>query len=226
MKHLTLLSFLCLFPFFLFAQEKKVTKDMGVWLGVNIEKELSSTVDIALKQQLRLYNDVSEVDDYIFDLGGKYKLNKNFKLGANVRYICNFRMEKDAEHNFRYNLDLNYGAKLSSRFKLGARVRYQQEFENYFTEYSKRKKNSKAVRGRLKLRYRYNDNHKWYISGELFRKIEKFKDPYNDKVRFYLGDEFKSKLGQFDCSLGYEKELEGKHPMSFYYLKLNYLIKL
>ena len=104
MKKLFVLLFHLFFCSTIFSQQIKVTRDFGMWGGVNIKKKLSKTLDLNLEQQLRFHTNSSKLDDYIIDFGSKYRMNKNFRLGANFRYTYNVKRYKATENNYRYNL--------------------------------------------------------------------------------------------------------------------------
>lgn len=217
---------LLFFSFSLFSQEVKVTRDLGAWGGVDIEKKLHKDFEINLEQQVRFYSDVTRFDDYIADLGGKYRINKNFKLGANLRYTYNAKRKKENENDFRYNLDLLYKGRISDKFTFYYRLRYQQEFVNLFSEYQKTNYRYSAIRNRVKIQYKLDKINDLFFSAELFRQIELFRDPYNNLVRVYLGDNINTKIGKFCCALGYEQEINSCNPLSFFFLKTIYTVRL
>lgn len=223
-------SIIILFHFLLInnliAQQIKATRDLGVWGMINIEKKLSKEFEISLDQQLRYYSNATKIDDYIIGVGGKYKMNKNFKLGANLRYTYNAKRWKEAENNYRYNLDLKYKAALSRKIRLYYRLRYQQEFVNLFSEYPTKNIHYSGLRNKIKIRYTLNKKNRLYVSQEFFRRKEIFKNPYFNKMRFYLGDEIKTKIGILSCSFGYEQEINADYPLSFLFLRVAYTLKL
>ena len=208
------------------SQQVKVTRDIGAWGGVNIEKTISKEFKINLEQQLRLHTNATKFDDYIIDFGGKYTLNKNFKLGANLRYTYNAKRLQDSENNYRYNLDLKFKSKLITDLKLHYRLRYQHEYVNLFSEYQPTNNNYSGVRNKVLIQYAANKQNEVFFSVELFRLIQTFRKPYFNKIRFYIGDNVKSERGRFNYSLGYEQELNSIDPLSFFFLKTIYTLKL
>ena len=210
----------------LFSQQIKVMRDFGVWGGINIEKKLCTNFEINLEQQLRYYSNATKFDDYIIDFGSKYRMNENFKLGANFRYTYNARRWKETENNYRYNFDLHYKGNISKKIKLYYRLRYQQEFVNLFSEYQSTNIHYSAIRNKIKVQYSVSKMNKLYISGELYRLIETFKEPYFNIIRFHLGDNIKTKIGSFNCSFGYAQEINTNAPLSFFFLKTIYTLKL
>jgi len=216
----------------LYAQQIKVTKDFGVWIGVKYEKKIFKSFDLYLGQQIRTFKNSSELDDYLFDIGIKYPINKEFNLGTNIRYTYNNKRVKENENNFRYNLDIGYKNEFTQKIKIYYRLRYQKEYINHFRNIyyrlagiSSQKIYSSGVRNKLKITFKHNKKNKFYTSAELFRLIENFREPYFNKIRFNIGEEIKSKVGKFDFSLGLEKELHSDFPYSFLFFKMIYSIK-
>ena len=227
MKKLLLISFIILTKT-LYSQQVKVTRDFGIWVGAVFEKRIFSDLDLNLEQQIRTFNNTSTVDDYLSDLGLKYSINKRFGLGANIRYIYDVKRGKETENNFRYNLDIEYKKEIKPKIKLRYRLRYQKEYINLFSAYfynPPQKIYSASVRNKVKIMLKYNRMHSVYTSAELFRLIEIFKEPYFNKVRFYIGDEINTKIGEFDFSIGFEREIRTDYPYSFVFVKTIYTIK-
>ena len=227
-----LILFFVIFTSNLYAQQIKVTRDFGVWIGVKYEKKIFKSFDLDLEQQIRTFKNSSMLDDYLFDIGIKYPINKEFNLGANIRYTYNNKRVKVNENNFRYNLDIGYKKELTQKIKIYYRLRYQKEYINHFRNIyyrsagiSSQKIYSSCVRNKLKITFKQNKKNKFYTSVELFRLIENFREPYFNKIRFNIGEETKSKIGKFDFSLGFEKELHSDFPYSFLFLKMIYSIK-
>jgi len=212
----------------LFSQEIKVTRDIGLWIGLDFKKKIFKGFDLSLMQQIRTYKNVTELDDYLFDLGLKHPINKQFAIGTNLRYIYNKRRVKERENNFRYNLDIEFKKKIKSGLNFRYRLRYQKEYVNLFSGFfaaAPQNIYSSSVRNKVKLMFKYNKTNRFFLSSELFRLFELFREPYFNKVRFYLGDEIKTTIGSFDCSIGFEKELHSNNPYSFIFFKSIYTIK-
>jgi len=216
----------------LYAQQIKVTRDFGVWIGVEYEKNIFKSCDLSLEQQIRTFKNSTVLDDYLCDIGLKYLINKKFNLGTNIRYTHNNKRVKEKENNFRYNLDIGYKKELTKKIKIHYQLRYQKEYINHYrnvyyrlTGLSSQYKYSSVVRNKLKITFKQNKKNKYYAGAELFRLIENFREPYFNKIRFNLGEEIKSKIGEFDFSIGFEKELYSDFPYSFLFFKTIYSIK-
>jgi len=227
-----LIFFFAILTSHLYAQQIKVTTDFGFWIGVKYEKKIFKSFDLDLEQQIRTFKNSSVLDDYLFDIGLKYPINKEFNLATNIRYTYNNKRVQENENNFRYNLDFGYKKELTQKSKIYYRLRYQKEYINHYrniyyrlTGISSQNIYSSGVRNKLKITFKQNKKNKFYTSAELFRLIENFREPYFNKIRFNIGDEIKSKIGKFDFLLGFEKELHSDFPYSFLFFKMIYSIK-
>lgn len=153
-------------------------------------------------------------------------MNKNFKLGTNLRYTYNSKLWKETENNYRYNLDVLYRGSISDRLVFYYRLRFEHEYVNLFSEQQTTNEDYSTVRNRVKVKYEIHKIHKGYFSAELFRIIEILKAPYFNKVKFYIGDDIKTRIGKIDLSFGYEQEINENYPLSFFYIKSIYTLKL
>jgi hypothetical protein len=208
------------------SQQVKVTRDFGAWAGVSIQKKLGKDFEILLDQQLRLYTNATQLDDYFVDLGGKYKINKNFRLGANLRFTYDQKRWKASQRNYRYNFDIVYRVFPAKTFSVNYRLRYQREYINLLSDDQSASSYSATIRNRVKLKYALTEEHKVYVSAELFRLFESFRNPYFNKVRLCLGDEIETKIGGLDVSFGYELETNTEYPLSFFFGRIIYSLNL
>ena len=212
----------------LFSQQIKVTRDFGVWLGVDFKKELSRSFDLSLMQQIRTFKDATELDDYLFDLGLKHSINKEFEIGGNLRYTYNQKRVSYRENNFRYNLDISFKKKVVPRLSLRYRLCYQKEYVNLLSEFynpAPQDIYSIHIRNKAKLTLRVNKKNRLFFSSEIFRLTQKYRASYFNKIRLYLGNEMKTRIGIFNYSIGFEKELNSSFPYSFILFKTIYVIK-
>ncbi|MAZ58539.1 MAG: hypothetical protein CMP56_03935 [Flavobacteriales bacterium] len=209
------------------SQEIKIIKDFGVWGGISFEKEVLSNYSLTLETQVRTFHNTSKLDDYILNSQLKYSINKKFDLAGGLRYILDFKRINGIEHNVRYNIDLEYKNKLTKKLRVRYRLRYQQEFVNpylyinFFFTNNVQRIYSSSIRNRIKLNFKYTEQHNVYSSFEIFRLFEVFREPYFNKIRVFVGD----KMKLFDVAIGFEKELNSNHPYSFVFLKTVYTLK-
>ena len=158
------------------------------------------------------------------DLGAEYRINKQFKLGAQIRYSYDRKKELDLTHDLRYSVDFKYRLKITKELKLDYRLRYQNKYIDLF-EFVDEHKQKAHLRHRLELGYKIK-NATVYASTELFREYVYFKKPAYNNLRFMLGTDFKTTYGKLGFALGYEYELNDPYPFEFFFLKLSYTLKL
>jgi hypothetical protein len=212
----------------LFSQQIKVTRDFGVWLGVDFKKEISSRFDLSLMQQIRTFKNAAELDDYVFDLGLRYSINKEFDIGGDLRYTYNKKRVSYRENNFRYNLDISLKKKIIPKLDLRYRLRYQKEYVDllsYLWDPIASDIYSIQIRNKAKLTLRVNKKNRLFFSSEIFRLTQKHRAPFFNKIRLYLGNEMKTSIGVFNYSVGFEEELGSSCPYSFILLKTVYVIR-
>lgn len=212
----------------LFSQQIKVTRDFGVWLAVEFKKEISSRFDLSLMQQIRTFKNAAELDDYVFDLGLRYSINKEFDIGGDLRYTYNKKRVSYRENNFRYNLDISFKKKIMPKLDLRYRMRYQKEyvdFLSYFWDPSPSDIYSIHIRNKAKLTLKVNKKNRLFFSSEIYRLTQKHRAPFFNKFRLYLGNEMKTSIGVFNYSIGFQKELDSIYPYSFILFKTIYVIR-
>lgn len=226
MQKRVILFFFLFISSFVFSQELKTVEDVGVWAGLRIDKKLSDHIKVSFEQQIRTFQDAKKLDDYLADFRLKYKINKHFYLAANIRYVYDKKRWKEKEEYFRYNFDLGIKKKVTDSWMISYRFRLQKGFKDVFTESVYTKKFSSVARNKIKIIYQLSKIHQLYTSAEIFKKIDNAKKSGFDKYRVYLGDEIHTGIGDFDCSIGMEKELNQEFPLSFFFLKMIYIIEL
>lgn len=208
----------------LFAQEIKKTQDLGLWTGLSIEYDLNKDYTLKLSQELRLFENLSEIEKYNSDLGLDYRINKKFNLGFSLRYYLNKEKDKTISQSGRYNFDIRYKEKIGNKFKIKYRLRFQTLYKNMFTAVSE--KTESNFRNKISFDYKLNKQNNIYLGAEIFREIKVYRKPYFNKIRFSIGDEKKTKAGEFDFSLVYERELNSNYPLNYFIGRINYTFKL
>lgn len=208
------------------AQQTKVISDLSLWTEIKLEKEFLKDFKFSVSQHLRLNENVSKFDNYIAEAGLLYSINKNFEISTNGRYTRNKKYSGLLENNYRYDFDFRYEAKLSSRIKLFNRLRYQKEFYRSGVFYEEINYYEIAFRNKLKLRWKFNDRHRFYGSGEIFRLAKKSREAYFDQFRVWVGDDMNSSIGKFDLAFGVEHQLNNANPYTQYIFKIQYEITL
>ncbi len=203
-------------------QELIKVRDVGFWTGAGINYKFNKDWSTSFAQDLRFFDNAQKLDKSITDIGVVYRINNQFKLGGNARYILSRKKDFSFTQDFRYNLDLKIKLKLSKSFDLKYRLRYQNNYVGLFSYQGGQEKRANA-RNRIELEYTCK-KHSFYANAEIFREFVIYQKPAFNSLRFSLGDNLKFKSNQFDYAISYERELDTEHPLNFFYLKFNYTL--
>ncbi len=207
------------------AQQVYISKDLGAWTGLSIEKSFANDLSLKFEEEVRMYHNMTEFDQLNSTLELEYDINKSFDIGTEFRYSFDQTRDKDKRSNLRYAAYIQYKIEPLADFEITYRLKYQQEYENF--QFPPTNKTIETDwRHRLKLQYEKVENHKIYLSAEYFKRHDLFREPFNHKYRLLLGDEFHFGPGDLDIALGYEQELDHSLPISLAFVKLNYCFGL
>lgn len=211
--------------FISFAQEEDLN-DWESWNAVGLKYKLNKKWSFELEENLRLKENISEIDKYFTQLGASYKINKHFKVGAAARYISendNTGKVQGYENYFRYHLEVIYDHKIND-FSFEYRLRYQNKNELGVDDYANQHL-------RLKAAITYNIPH-WKldpeISAEIFNHIENGDDDGFDRYRLTIGSTYDMKdYGKIKFYYRYKKQLNEEFPetKNIIGLKYTYTIK-
>jgi hypothetical protein len=215
--------FIVFFTISVAAQEVKKVYDIGGWIGVGVDYKFNKSYTVSFLQEIRLYESFDDIDKVISDIGIVYKINKEFGLGADVRYYLNNHNDNVFTNDFRLSLDFKFKKKVNDILTFRYRLRYQDAYGYFFDGLSTGVVNT--FRNKISLSYNLH-KHNIYLKTEIFRKREVYRKAYFNKFRLGLGDKFETGLGDFDYSIAYEHELSSKYPLKFLFLRVNYFFKI
>ena len=208
------------------SQIVKPVRDFGTWTGVSFQKKIKKNFTLTFNHQIRLNSNAVKMDDILFEGGIRYKIDKRFKIGGNLRYTSDNKWEAGNTRDLRYNIDLKYKTKFYKNLKFHYRLRFQKTHEDLFDLPQYENVFYSAFRNRFGLSYKLNDKNKASFFSELFRVTKTYRKTYYSKVRLLVGDEWKSKIGSFNIAFGYERSFYNNYPLSFYFIKTIYSLKL
>jgi len=207
------------------AQNTKVVSDLGLWTGVEAEKEVKDDWTFSLKQELRLKTNISEVNNYFTQAGVRYKINRNFALEAKYRFTRNKKQDLTYENRSRYSLDLRYKGRLDF-LTFDYRLRYQKEVES-MRLFDMQEPYEKYVRNRIMVRYTDFKKFEPYLSGELFQLFRRYETPKFHYMRLEAGVRIETgELGEFKVAWGFNREFQTDNPATIYLIRVNYTFKL
>lgn len=165
------------------------TPELGVWTGLDVEKNISRSFSVRLNTQVRFADNISVARTYLLEPGLTYRLNKHWKVSGYYRYIRRLRWDAESR-DYRYRpysrfyANLSYDRRLGD-FKLDYRFRYQNQFKDAADGSMTTDKS--YLRNRLKLSYKNDSRFTPFASADLFYRIgERF-----DQIRYKAGTDLK-----------------------------------
>lgn len=219
-----LLLFMVCMPSHMVAQDSKVVRDLRLWTGVKIEKSFAKDWTLSLEEEVRFKQDISELSNYFTEAGLRYRINKNFSLGAGYRYTRDKKKDGSFETLTRYNLDLRYRGRIDF-LTIDYRLRYQKEVEG-FNIFDQQADYEKYVRNRIRIRYNDFKAIEPFVSAELFQLFRPNYFPEFHYIRVIGGLRYEAgKLGDIDLAFGFNREFANIEPFMIYVIKANYTYK-
>jgi hypothetical protein len=165
-------------------------KDAGLWTSVTVEHQVTRKISVSVSEQLRMYQNISDIDQFFTDLGAQYELSESFRVSLNYR-LSSTNQQSYFMTRHRFYVDLSYRYKLKP-LVIGLRQRVQRQVEALNSS-----ENGKIPewysRTRLSVKLDLNKKYSPYISSEIYYVIDNLKeeDKVFDKIRYEAGFDYK-----------------------------------
>ncbi len=183
--------------------------DAGFWASVTIKKQVTRKFGVNISEQIRLYQNVSEIEQIFTDLGAEYAFTSSFKAAFN------YRMTKKNEQTYystrhRFYLDVSYRYK-AKPFVFTVRERIQRQVEEV----------NSSETGKIPV---------WYLRSKLAVKLDLDKkySPYVSAEVAYLIDNVDETDQVFDKAryeVGVDYEFDKRSSLNLFYLIQSDLIE-
>jgi hypothetical protein len=202
------------------------TEDFQLWSGINLDISITKKISFKIEEEIRLKNNVTEVDMYFTDAGISYDFWKNFTLAGNYRYTRKNEPEGIYSNMHKYYIDLEYDNNIG-RFEYSFRTRYQSRYKNIkSSELGFRPE--KHSRNKISLAY---DIYRSPLKPEIWCEIYyQLNNPYGnglDKIRVAPGLNYSiNRANRIKIYYMIEKELSVKNPATNYILGIGYSYRL
>lgn len=204
--------------------------DLANWTTIGLEYKLNEKFSFQLEEQVRLKENISQIDEYFTEISTEYDLTKYFSIGAGARYIRENDTEgkiQGYEDHFRFQVDAAFKHKID-QFSLKYRLRYQNKNELGVST-SEGDYANQHIRFKTSIGYNIKG---WKLdpefSAELFNHFEKNEKNGFDKYRISIGTDYDlKKYGKINLYYQYEKDLNNSNPsiLNVIGLKYKYTIK-
>lgn len=193
-------------------KNEEESTDLGASFAFELQKKLSTNLDISLEEELRLATNGSGFERNALTAGAGYSfLNKRMKVGLFYSYIYQYK-EKGNQHRHRYYATLLYKQPLG-RFELSWRGRIQGTYQK-LKETSKKVNPSYVLRNKLEVTYNIRQSP-WepFLSAETSHSLNKKKDNGLYRVRYLTGASYKiNKMNSLSLFLRYDSYYKDEGP--------------
>ncbi|MBX7108662.1 MAG: DUF2490 domain-containing protein [Chitinophagales bacterium] len=154
-------------------------------VGLNIEKKISRSFSLTLFNQAIFNQNLAELGTCLIDAGINYKLNRNFTLGLDYRFVLSRNLNNAYDNRQLLMADIAY-TKGFHNFSLTARVRFSSQYYDQLTAENYRPA-AFYNRDKLTLRYRISYFLSPYVSGEIFYPLNNAERNGIDRFRGSAG---------------------------------------
>jgi hypothetical protein len=195
--------------------------DAGLWLSVNLEKKITPALSFTFSEEVRMYENITEVGAIFSDIGLSYKFGPRFRISANYRFINKKRLDDSYDNRHRYYFDFTYREKITPLILL-FRVRFQSQYTDIFSS-PEGKIPDYYSRAKLTLKLDLCKRMKPYIYTESFFKMGTPDGVLFNGIRYCAGIEYSfNRLHMLDLFYMIQKEYNANNPETAFVLGLGY----
>ena len=213
--------FLAFFGMIAYSQEN----DAGLWLSLNLEKKITPALSINFSEEVRMYENITEIGTIFSDIGIAYKIGNRFKISANYRFINKRRLDDSYDNRNRYYFDFTYREKITPLILL-FRVRFQSQYTDYFSSPTGKIPDYYS-RTKLTLKLDIDKRIRPYLYAESFFKLDNPEGILFDNIRYCAGIEFSfNRLHMVDLFYMIQKEYNVDDPETDFIVGLGYFFTL
>jgi hypothetical protein len=216
-----LFTFLMVSTFNASAQGGDDQFDFSTWWAFNVDFKIHKQFEIGLKEELRLLENSTRIDQVYTEVSLKYSPIKILDIGSTVRFAQE-KKKNDYDFNVRWDFDVSIKQPIN-RFDIRYRIRYTNGNELGI---------SVAEGDPLvhKLRFRTGLSYnipKWKVDPQLdvefFSNLNKDANYFEDKIRIRLSSEYEfKKAGELGFFIGYEHMFHNENQRNVSIVGLNY----
>lgn len=204
--------------------------DLESWTSLGIKYKLNKKWSFDLEEQLRLKENISEIDEYFTEVNAKYAISKSVKIGGGARFIKendNNGAIQGYEDKFRFHFDLTYKHLLKKKLSVKYRLRYQNKNE---LGISKENGDFASEHFRIKTTFLY-DFKKWKldpkVAAEIYYNVTENEENEFSKYRLTLGTDYNIKeIGALSIFYRIDKQLNILNPKTRNIIGLKFVYEL
>jgi hypothetical protein len=195
--------------------------DAQLWSSVNLEKKLTPALSILFTEEVRIIENMTEVETIFSELGVSYMFWKRLKLEGAYRFTLKRRLDDTYEKRNSWYVEGSYHEKIKP-FRLVFRVRYQSRYAEAFTsEKSGTPKNH--LRTKLMVKYDLSKKTEPYVYAETFFKTGVPAAESFDELRLCAGVKYAfNRMHKVDLHYLFCKEYNAANPETAYVIGAGY----
>ncbi|MDD5571339.1 MAG: DUF2490 domain-containing protein [Bacteroidales bacterium] len=214
-----------LFPAFISGKSTAQSNDAQLWTSLTVEKKLSQTISVNFSEELRLCNNISEIDQFFSDAGIDYKISKPWHISANYRFTNKMQINNTFSKRHRYYFDLSYRNKINN-LSFNIRTRFQSQYADVSSSETG-KIPEYYSRNKLTLKLDLNKKYTPYISAEMFFQLNNPEGNNIDNMRYTAGIEYEfNKKSSLDIFYMIQQEYNVTNPETDFVIGVGYGFKL
>jgi hypothetical protein len=205
------------------------TEDLGSWMTFSLDKGLGDKFGFSFDQELRLKNNLTDINLVYSNFGFNYKAAKFLKISAVYRFIA--KQKNDGAYGIRNRFYTDFSFKFKpGNWTLGYRARLQGEWRTAGYHSDLGNVPEVFLRNLFKVGYKAGDHFSPYVATELRWQLQNPKLPWGngfDRERYIIGTDYKindKNTAGFYFLL--QKEFNVNDPQTLYIIGLEYSISI
>jgi hypothetical protein len=202
--------------------------DAGLWMDANVEKKITPDLSVVLVEEIRMYENITELGTILTSLGIEYKFLKKFRIGVHYRYSNKKRVDDTYDNRHMWYADIHYKQKIRPVSVL-LRVRYQSQYTDIYSS-EKGEVPKDHIVPKITLKYDLKRKYEPYVYGEIYCPVgARAVHTYNpageplDQWRACAGVEYTfNRSHMIDLHYLVNKEVNVKDPVTAYVAGISY----
>ena len=176
----------CLLLDVFFAVAQDTEKDFGSWASVEVSKKLTKKFAVEFEEEVRIFQNLTQIDRFLTSPGVVYSFNKYFRAGAGYAWIYDHDLNDEMWRNRHRYYGYLQGKMDWGRFTFSLREKFQ---TTYYKEKDQQYKS--YLRSKLGISYDIKGfKAEPYLSAEMHYRLNNPDGNEIENWRYTLGVEY------------------------------------
>ncbi len=224
-KKQSFLFLVFLLPFLSFSQ----SRDLWQWSTLSIDKKITPSLSFIFDEELRLQNNLSEVNLFYSNIGAGYKVNKYVKVAGVYRWINKNRKDSPYSSRHRFYADVSFKYRMSP-LVFSFRTRIQTQVRDVYSSDSGLVPEN-YWRNKFDLKLDMNRRFAPYVAAEFRYQFNnsRIKEANNqfDRGRYYIGLDYEiNRVNTAGVYYMIQRDYNVNDPETDYVLGIAYSLSL